>query len=162
MQIFLVGTAHVSKASTDEVQSMIRAVKPQTVFVEVDNARAERLMRGQEQKGSLQARLVSTSLCHLQMLLPCLQSKLRAVCMWLRAACMSHAKASLHFLQYFFAKIAAGTGINIPQELLKQGLAGRDHARPADAICFPSKACAVPRLPSFQGDTLCVTMDRLL
>ena len=62
MQIFLVGTAHVSKASSEEVRGMLRAVKPQTVFVELDIGRARQLVHGQEQKGSLKARLVPA--CH--------------------------------------------------------------------------------------------------
>ena len=41
-------------------------------------------------------------------------------------------------LQDFFAKMAQGTGLNIPQDLLKQGLAGSNHARPADEICVLS------------------------
>lgn len=45
-QIFLVGTAHVSKASAEEVKAMIQAVKPQTVFVELDAERARRLQQG--------------------------------------------------------------------------------------------------------------------
>ena len=48
LQIFLVGTAHVSKASCEEVQSMIRAIEPQTVFVELDKARAWKLMHQQD------------------------------------------------------------------------------------------------------------------
>ena len=46
LQIFLVGTAHVSKASAEEVREMIRAVKPETVFVELDAQRARQLQQG--------------------------------------------------------------------------------------------------------------------
>ena len=53
-QIFLVGTAHVSKASADEVRAMITAVKPETVFVELDAQRARKLMQqGNQEEPSL-------------------------------------------------------------------------------------------------------------
>ena len=43
-EVFLVGTAHVSRASADEVRRVIRAVRPGTVVVELCPARAARLM----------------------------------------------------------------------------------------------------------------------
>jgi pheromone shutdown protein TraB len=46
LQIFLVGTAHVSKASSEEVRDMIRLVKPQSVMVELCQQRAARLRAG--------------------------------------------------------------------------------------------------------------------
>lgn len=39
-EVFLVGTAHISKKSADEVRSVIRSVKPDTVFLELCDARA--------------------------------------------------------------------------------------------------------------------------
>ena len=39
-EVFVVGTAHVSKASAAEVRSVIRSVKPDTVFLELCDARA--------------------------------------------------------------------------------------------------------------------------
>jgi pheromone shutdown protein TraB len=45
-QIYLVGTAHVSEESAAEVRDMIRRVKPDVVFVELDAKRADRLQRG--------------------------------------------------------------------------------------------------------------------
>ena len=44
MQIFLIGTAHISQASSEEVQNAIRTIKPQTVFVELDEDRANTLL----------------------------------------------------------------------------------------------------------------------
>lgn len=45
-QIFLVGTAHVSKASAEEVRDMIRLVRPQAVMVELCPPRAAHLRTG--------------------------------------------------------------------------------------------------------------------
>ena len=42
-QIFLVGTAHVSRQSAEEVRELIRVVRPSTVMVELCTERAERL-----------------------------------------------------------------------------------------------------------------------
>lgn len=42
-QIFVVGTAHVSKRSAEEVREMLRLVKPKTVLVELCPQRAARL-----------------------------------------------------------------------------------------------------------------------
>lgn len=42
-QIFLVGTAHVSRSSAEEVRELIRVVQPTTVMVELCEKRAERL-----------------------------------------------------------------------------------------------------------------------
>ena len=39
-EIFLVGTAHISRKSADEVRSVIRSVKPDTIFLELCDARA--------------------------------------------------------------------------------------------------------------------------
>ncbi len=60
MQIHLVGTAHVSKASSEEVRDIIQAVQPQTVFVELDAQRAQQLQRGTEDHNhnNLKARLL--------------------------------------------------------------------------------------------------------
>ncbi len=58
VQIYLIGTAHVSKPSSDEVRDMIHAVRPQTVFVELDEERARVLRGGDEDQGNLKARLV--------------------------------------------------------------------------------------------------------
>lgn len=41
--MFLIGTAHISEVSANEVTEMISLVKPQTVFVELDPARAAKL-----------------------------------------------------------------------------------------------------------------------
>jgi len=57
-QIHLVGTAHVSKASSEEVRNIIHAVQPQTVFVELDAQRAQQLRGGLENQNNLKARLV--------------------------------------------------------------------------------------------------------
>lgn len=46
-EIYLVGTAHVSKASADEVRQLIRLVQPDVVLVELDEGRAARLQSGQ-------------------------------------------------------------------------------------------------------------------
>jgi hypothetical protein len=45
-QIFVVGTAHVSKRSAEEVREMIRLVKPGTVLVELCPQRAARVRAG--------------------------------------------------------------------------------------------------------------------
>ena len=45
-EVYLIGTAHVSRASADQVRATIRAVRPTTVFVELCPERAERLARG--------------------------------------------------------------------------------------------------------------------
>ena len=44
-EIYLIGTAHVSQSSADEVSQLIDMVKPQTVFIELDPARATRLIQ---------------------------------------------------------------------------------------------------------------------
>lgn len=51
-EIFLVGTAHVSRASSEEVRDMIHAVKPQTVFVELDAKRAQSILMGGQENQS--------------------------------------------------------------------------------------------------------------
>ena len=43
-EIYLVGTAHVSQTSADEVSELIDLVQPQTVFIELDPPRAARLI----------------------------------------------------------------------------------------------------------------------
>lgn len=43
-EVFVVGTAHVSKRSAAEVSDVIRAVRPETVVVELCEARARKLM----------------------------------------------------------------------------------------------------------------------
>ena len=43
LQIYLVGTAHVSKDSAEEVRELINIVKPSTVMVELCRKRADRL-----------------------------------------------------------------------------------------------------------------------
>ncbi len=59
-QVHLVGTAHVSKASSEEVREVIQAVQPQTVFVELDAQRGQQLRRGTpEDHNNLKARLLS-------------------------------------------------------------------------------------------------------
>ena len=42
-QIYLVGTAHVSKNSAEEVRELINIVKPSTVMVELCRKRADKL-----------------------------------------------------------------------------------------------------------------------
>ena len=44
--MYLVGTAHISKKSADEVRGVIRSVKPDIVFVELCRARAEAMRSG--------------------------------------------------------------------------------------------------------------------
>jgi pheromone shutdown protein TraB len=46
-EIFLVGTAHVSKQSAQEVRDMITLIKPDVVFVELCPERAAKLRKGQ-------------------------------------------------------------------------------------------------------------------
>src|SRR5688572_15284406 len=43
-EIFLIGTAHVSQKSVDEVERVIREVKPDTVCVELDEGRYKMLV----------------------------------------------------------------------------------------------------------------------
>ncbi len=43
MQIFLVGTAHVSRNSAEEVRELIHVVKPTTIMVELCRKRADKL-----------------------------------------------------------------------------------------------------------------------
>lgn len=43
LQIFLIGTAHVSRQSADEVKELLHVVRPGTVMVELCAQRAERL-----------------------------------------------------------------------------------------------------------------------
>jgi len=45
-EIFLVGTAHISKTSAEEVRSVIRSVNPDNVFVELCDDRAAAIRRG--------------------------------------------------------------------------------------------------------------------
>ena len=51
-QIFLVGTAHVSKASVEEVRATIQRVRPATVLVELDAGRAQKLRSGSPTSGT--------------------------------------------------------------------------------------------------------------
>ena len=44
-EVYLLGTAHVSAASSAEVADLIRLVNPETVFVELDSGRAAELRR---------------------------------------------------------------------------------------------------------------------
>ncbi|KAL4549534.1 hypothetical protein Ndes2526B_g04543 [Nannochloris sp. 'desiccata'] len=46
-EIFLVGTAHVSEQSAQEVRDMITLIKPDVVMIELCPSRAERLRKGQ-------------------------------------------------------------------------------------------------------------------
>jgi pheromone shutdown protein TraB len=46
-EIFLIGTAHVSKQSAQEVRDMITLIKPDVVMIELCPGRAERLRKGQ-------------------------------------------------------------------------------------------------------------------
>ena len=50
-EVYLVGTAHISRKSADEVRSVIRSVKPDVVFVELCRARAD-AMRAARSGGS--------------------------------------------------------------------------------------------------------------
>ena len=43
LQIFLVGTAHVSRDSADEVRELIHVVRPSTIMVELCKKRADKL-----------------------------------------------------------------------------------------------------------------------
>lgn len=43
MQIFLVGTAHVSRNSAEEVRELIKVVRPSTIMVELCQKRADKL-----------------------------------------------------------------------------------------------------------------------
>ncbi len=43
VQIFLVGTAHVSRDSADEVRELIQVVRPSTIMVELCQKRADKL-----------------------------------------------------------------------------------------------------------------------
>ncbi|KAL7540959.1 hypothetical protein ACHAWF_006826 [Thalassiosira exigua] len=45
-EVYLLGTAHVSEASTQEVVDLIRLVQPDVVFVELDSSRAAQLRNG--------------------------------------------------------------------------------------------------------------------
>lgn len=51
-EVFLVGTAHVSRASAEEVREVMRAVRPDSVVLELCQARADRLMAPPEQRDS--------------------------------------------------------------------------------------------------------------
>ncbi|KAK3246760.1 hypothetical protein CYMTET_43722 [Cymbomonas tetramitiformis] len=51
-EIFLVGTAHISRKSAEEVKEVIRQVQPETVFVELCDKRAWKLMAGEPVQGS--------------------------------------------------------------------------------------------------------------
>jgi len=50
-EVYLIGTAHISQSSADEVKDLIQLVRPQTVFVELDLARAARLRASVNTKG---------------------------------------------------------------------------------------------------------------
>jgi pheromone shutdown protein TraB len=52
LQIFLVGTAHVSKVSVEEVRTTIKRVRPATVLVELDAGRARKLRSGSPTSGT--------------------------------------------------------------------------------------------------------------
>ncbi|KAL4422409.1 hypothetical protein ABPG75_008606 [Micractinium tetrahymenae] len=58
-EIFIVGTAHVSKRSAEEVRDMIRLVKPQSVMVELCSGRAARLRSGNTDQDFLKQMLGS-------------------------------------------------------------------------------------------------------
>lgn len=48
MQVFLIGTAHVSRNSAEEVRELIRVVRPTAVMVELCESRARRLRSVQD------------------------------------------------------------------------------------------------------------------
>mmetsp|Transcript_2152 Transcript_2152/g.7688 ORF Transcript_2152/g.7688 Transcript_2152/m.7688 type:complete len:226 (-) Transcript_2152:461-1138(-) len=50
-EFFLVGTAHISRKSAEEVASVIQAVQPNTVMVELCPGRARQLMAQKHQEG---------------------------------------------------------------------------------------------------------------
>ena len=54
-EVYLVGTAHISESSADEVRDLVRLVKPNTVFVELCAGRAMKMRsakRGEEEDES--------------------------------------------------------------------------------------------------------------
>ena len=55
-EVYLIGTAHISRKSADEVRSVIRSVRPDTVFLELCDTRAaamRRSMSGESDDGGL-------------------------------------------------------------------------------------------------------------
>ena len=55
-EVYLVGTAHISRKSADEVRNVIRSVRPDTVFLELCDARAaamRRSMSGKSDEGGI-------------------------------------------------------------------------------------------------------------
>ena len=55
-EVYLVGTAHISRKSADEVRHVIRSVRPDTVFLELCDARAaamRRSMSGNSDEGGI-------------------------------------------------------------------------------------------------------------
>ena len=55
-EVYLVGTAHISRKSADEVRNVIRSVRPDTVFLELCDARAaamRRSMSGNSDEGGI-------------------------------------------------------------------------------------------------------------
>ena len=55
-EILLVGTAHLAKRSVEDVQRVVRTVKPQCVVVELCRSRSGALYASQEPRGDAQAR----------------------------------------------------------------------------------------------------------
>ncbi|KAK9818306.1 hypothetical protein WJX72_010357 [[Myrmecia] bisecta] len=63
-EIFLVGTAHVSRKSAEQVQQMIQVVKPEVVMLELDATRARKL---RSQSTSEQGSFLKDFLAHMGM-----------------------------------------------------------------------------------------------
>lgn len=138
---------------------MIRAVKPQTVFLELDRARATKLMHEHDNKddqGGLNVRhlfaasypihpiafaLLFTILANVAQtpyrILPCAALSMQA-----------------HCLQAFFANIASGAGLNMPQELVKQSMAGARHIHPEGCSRPYSRIASCPSLCMSPGPAL--------
>jgi len=77
-EIIVVGTAHISEQSIEEVQRTIEAERPDVVAVELDVGRYQGLMHPQQQSASIRAILSSGSLYQflVHWLLACVQNKL--------------------------------------------------------------------------------------
>lgn len=58
-EVYLVGTAHVSKRSADEVKDVIARIQPDTVFLELCETRAEALMRPRAERPSAFSEMLS-------------------------------------------------------------------------------------------------------
>lgn len=155
----MVGTAYASKASSEEVQSIVRTVKPRTVFVELDRARAMGLRHehhNTDEQGGVKARHLFAAAY------PTTPSHLHCCSLFWRMQGINTCGVVPYAVrlmpadcvQAFFAKIASGAGVNVRQELVNQSLAGELRTQP--------EGCREAHFRIASDPLLCISPDPTL